>query len=167
MNELTQEILKELFDYQDSELYWKKSGKGRKFGVPAGYVINGYRQIGVNNKPYYTHRLIFLFHHGYLPKFLDHIDGDKSNNNINNLREATLSQNQWNRKKNKSHNGKPTSSKFKGVSLHKASGKWLAQIQIDGKNKRLGLFTSELDAANAYNRAATEAFGKFTKPNKL
>lgn len=120
MDELTQGLLRELFDYKDGELYWKQSGTGRKIGVPAGTVkSDGYRSIGINGKIYLTHRLIFLYHHDYLPEFLDHIDGNPLNNNILNLREATKQENAQNAKKYKFHNGKPTSSKFKGVSWNK------------------------------------------------
>lgn len=164
---LTQDLLKELFDYRDGELHWKKSGSGRKIGGRTGYdSSDGYRLIGINGKVYLAHRLIFLFHYNCLPKFLDHIDGDPSNNNIDNLRKTSLSQNQGNQEKHKSHNGKPTTSIYKGVSGNKQNKKWQAQIRIDGKLKYLGLFTSETDAAKAYNRAAIEVFGEFAKVNE-
>ena len=165
---ITQDLLKELFDYQDGNLYWKMVKQGIKIGDRAGYdTNNGYRQVGINGKGYLEHRLIFLYHYGYLPKFLDHIDGDPSNNDISNLREATQQENCMNMKKPKSHNGKPTTSIYKGISWDKIDKKWKVSIRINGKPKHLGYFTSEIDAAKAYNKAAIEAFGKFAKINNI
>ena len=166
MTDLTHKYVRSLFNYRDGKLYWKVSGRGRKIGVPAGRNANyGYMTITTNGKTYYTHRLIFLFHHGYLPQFLDHIDGDSSNNSIENLREATLSQNQHNRKKGKFRKSKPTLSIYKGVSWAKCDSRWVSHICIGGKLKRLGGFKSEISAAKAYDKAASEAFGKFAKLN--
>lgn len=167
MNEISQATVKELFNYRDGELYWKVSAaRCINIGDLAGYVnTRGYRTIHVDYKCYLAHRLIFLFHHGYLPKFLDHIDGDRANNNITNLREATKQENGMNRKKNKSYGGKQTSSEFKGVSWNKHAKKWQAKIVIDGKMKYLGLFKSEIGAAKAYDIAATKNFGEYARLN--
>ena len=166
---LTQDLLKELFDYRDGELYRKKyrSSNAQK-GDLAGYVQkNGYRAITINGKIYRIHRLIFLYHHGFLPEFLDHIDGNRLNNSVDNLRGATSQENNRNVKKHKSMNGKATSSEFKGVYWHKRDKKWQAQIRIDGKKKHLGSFDSELKAAKAYNNAGIEHFGEFVKLNDI
>ena len=167
MTELTQEYVRSLFNYRDRNLYWKvKKANNVKIGDLAGNVNKrGYRAIRINSKPYLAHRLIFLWHHGHIPEFLDHIDCNPSNNAIDNLREATRSQNYGNSKKQKFYNDKPTSSIYKGVSLHKATKKWEVQIMINGKKKHIGRFTSELDAARAYDKAAIEAFGEFVRLN--
>lgn len=169
MSELSQDLLKELFDYRDGHLYWKvyKASNAQE-GDLAGCEGGGggrYQVIRVNDKLYLTHRLIFLYHHGYLPNFLDHIDRNKSNNHIENLREATKAQNGMNSDKRKSHGGKPTSSDYKGCCWDKSRGKWMAYIQIDEKRKQLGRFDSELEAARAYNHAALEHYGEFAKLN--
>ena len=159
--------VRSLFDYHDGALYWKVHKGTAKLGDLAGTVRDDdRRQIGINGKRYKAHRLIFLWHHGYLPEFLDHIDGDPTNNNIDNLRESTGSQNQWNRKKDKSRNGKLTLSIYKGVTWHKHREKWQAQIQINGEREYLGSFESEIDAAKAYNGAATELHGEFAEINE-
>ena len=165
MNEPTEDLLKELFDYIEDNLYWKVDKGSAKMGDLAGTIdAYGYRVITINNKPYKAHRLIFIYHHGDVPEFLDHIDGNPSNNDISNLREATTKQNGMNRKKNKSYGGKLVSSRFKGVSQI-SNVKWLSRIAINEERKHLGYFTSEIDAAKAYDKAAIEAFGKFAKLN--
>jgi hypothetical protein len=94
--------------------------------------------------------------------FIDHIDNDKLNNNIVNLRWASKSENQWN--KSKQNN---TSSIYKGVCMNKSAGKWVAQIKINGFIKYLGCFINEKDAANKYNEIAEINFGEFAKLNKF
>ena len=84
------------------------------------------------------------------------------NNNIENLREATVLQNNMNRK-----NQKNSSSKYKGVCWDKNSKKWLTRIRIDGRNKYLGHFTNEEDAAIAYNKQTKEYHGKFALLNEV
>ena len=168
IDELTQDLVRELFDYRDGNLY-RRIPKGRsKIGDLVGNVMNsGYRRVGINYKSYYAHRLIFLYHYGYLPEFLDHIDGNPLNNKIDNLREATSQENLRSQKKSKSYNGKSTSSIYKGVSWDKRSKKWVSHIQIGGKKKHLGYFISEIDAAQAYDCAAVKAFGEFAKINEV
>jgi len=97
---LTQDYLKFIFDYKDGHLYWKNPKSNRvKIGDKAGNKnINGYFSTKINSKLYKNHRLIFLMHHGYLPKMIDHIDGNPLNNCIENLREATSFENSYNRK---------------------------------------------------------------------
>lgn len=167
MIELTQEYVRSLFDYRDGELYWRVSNSNR---VKVGDLVgsdhgDGYRIVMINRKNYRAHRLIFLYHHGYVPEFLDHIDGNPINNNIFNLRPATHQENMMNQKKTKSVNGKSTSSKYKGVYWNKQHKKWRSRITIDGKQKHLGKFTSEIDAALAYDRASYRAFGVFARLN--
>ena len=91
-----------------------------KSGDIAGSLnkTNKYYQIRLNYKNYLVHRLIFLYHHNYLPKVIDHIDRNKLNNKIENLREVTHSQNLMNCKSYKN-----SSSKYKGVT-------WIKKIKI-------------------------------------
>jgi len=93
----------------------------------------------------------------------DHRDGDGLNNRRSNLRPATLSQNHQNR----IHigNGRPKSSKYRGVFWFKASRKWGACIMLNQHNHHLGLFTNEEEAALAYDEAARKLFGEFARPN--
>ena len=90
---------------------------------------NGYKTVylstNTHSKMMLLHRLVFLVHHNYLPNIVDHIDGEKTNNSIDNLREATHSQNMMNSKK-----GKNNTSGFKGVSKYKNG--WKSQIIHNG-----------------------------------
>lgn len=94
---LTKEQVNFLFNYSDGKLFWKNKIDPRsqaKIGSEAGTLVHqGYRQVSIGNKKHYLHRVIFLYHHGFLPETVDHIDNDTSNNSIENLRAATLSEN--------------------------------------------------------------------------
>ena len=91
-----------------------------------------------------THRIIYMMVHGHMPKIIDHIDGDPSNNKIENLRGATHSQNMRNSKKPINN-----SSGFKGIYFSSRTKKWIAQCWIDNKKHYLGSFSDIHDAANA------------------
>lgn len=124
---------------------------GCRKGRPAGTVWdNGYIRIRVNGRYQYAHRLAWFFVHGYAPKRIDHINNDRKDNRIVNLRECTNQENLFNSTKWRS----PTTSKFKGVYWHSQREKWAAHIHHNGKKKSLGLHTSEESAARAYDRAA-------------
>ena len=93
MNEPTIERLNELFYYKDGHLIWKDSNTKMK-GKKAGCVkAKGYVYIGVDNMQFRAHRLIYLMHHGHVPNIVDHIDGDRLNNRIDNLQEISNSEN--------------------------------------------------------------------------
>jgi hypothetical protein len=120
-----------------------------------------YRQIKVNGKLYQAHRLVWLLHYGEWPEDqIDHINNDRTDNRIENLREATRFQNN----RNKS-SAKGSTSKYLGVSWANRANKWAAQIKVDGKNYHLGYFTVEEDAARAYDRAALKYFGLYANLN--
>lgn len=98
-----------------------------------------------------------------LPKELriDHRDGDGLNNQRRNLRGATHQQNL----RGTRHKKPNSSSKFRGVSWHKLSNKWRADIYFNQTSFSLGLFDSETDAAKAYDKKARKLFGEFAAPN--
>lgn len=158
--ELTQDVVKELFDYKDGVLIWKKTGtKRQKIGSEAGFLIHSsYRKVTINGKRFYVHRIIFLWHKGYLPKFVDHINGDAADNRIENLREATKQQNQFNQKIRKTNK-----SGVKGVCWHKQLKKWNAYIHLNYKKIHLGWFDLLEDAEKAVKKKRKEIHGDFAK----
>lgn len=91
----------------------------------------------------------------------DHINHDGLDNRRANLRICTKSQNSYNQRKRQ----RPASSRFKGVCWHKAARKWLARIGHNRKRIYLGSYDSELEAAQAYDRAALEHFGEYALTN--
>lgn len=133
---ITEEYLKTIVSYKEGKLYWEINKQRIKKGSEIGYTDSkGYRNVVIDGKNYKTHRLIFLYHYGYIPEYVDHIDGNPNNNNIDNLRECTKQQNNWNRKSNIN-----SSSNIKGISWYKPYNKWRVQIRLNGKKKHLGYF---------------------------
>lgn len=114
--------------------------------------------IGNKNRNVLMHRLIL----SAADRMIDHIDGNGLNNHRDNLRFCSHSQNAQNSRKHY-----VASSRFKGVSWERDRGKWRVQITISGKQKRVGRFLTEKDAAAAYNKAAVKAFGEFARLNQV
>lgn len=111
------------------------------------YVDNGYIRHNCKStkKKQHLHRVVYELAHGAIPEGLqiDHINGDRSNNFLSNLRVVTNQQNQWNR------------TTAKGYSRSKQHNKWKAKLSVNGEFKFLGLFDSEADARAAYLKAKT------------
>jgi hypothetical protein len=155
---LTQEYLRNLFKYSNGKLFWKESpGRYVKAGTQAGCVYNnGYCVVKINNKRYGLHRIIFMMHHGYFPNEIDHIDRNRANNKIENLRAATSQQN-----KNNTGITKANKSGCKNVCWDKSTQKWLIQLQINGKTKNIGRF-KDLELADLVAFMAREKYhGEF------
>lgn len=123
---------------------------------------DGYAQAVVNTKRLRMHQLVFQLYHGYIPKLIDHINRNRLDNTIENLRETTFSANSQNRTKSKN-----TSSNYYGVSFYKRVNKWDCRIMIDSKHIFLGYFENEIDAAKAYNTKAIELYGDNAKINEI
>ena len=150
---LTQSEVLVLFEYKNGKLLCrtKTSHKSNKVkvGEEVGHVTwNEYLRTKIHYKEYFVHKIIFLMHHGYIPQIVDHIDGNRGNNKIINLREASSSQNCENRAKRCD-----STSGYIGVTLCKKSMKWQAKIGHKGKRTHLGLFSSPELAGNAYMEA--------------
>lgn len=153
------------YDPETGILSWRGNA-GRWGTIPSGTEcgsINnkGYRVISTTDRRVYpVHRIIWLIVTGRLPdRQIDHINGDKLDNRIANLREATHAENQMNRQ-GWSRSG------FKGVSLKSDGKHWAARIW-NGKNIHLGQFKCRACAAVTYDLAAIKAHGEFAVCNIL
>ena len=154
---ISQKQLKDYLEYrEDGHLYRlvrtsNRINVGDRFGnyTPYGYIVG--RVFGVS---VFEHRLVFLYHTGYLPSEVDHINGVRDDNRIENLRGVSRAQNQYNRKPNKR-----CKSVYKGVDYK--NGKWRARIG----GEHLGYFSDEIEAAKAYDNAANKIFGQYARIN--
>ena len=158
--ELTKEIAHSLFEYKDGVLYWKNTTTATTKGKAAGcWKHKDYVRVSVHKRICAVHRIVFLMHHGYLPKVIDHINGDKKDNRIENLREATISQNGMNSIKTKRNK-----SGVKGLCWDKSRNKWMVFIKANGISKTIGRFDdfelAELVAIEARNKYHGE-FARF------
>jgi hypothetical protein len=149
---ITQERVKELFYYRDGSLFWRVHRQGVRFGNVAGSPNSeGYLRVQVDRKLYFAHRLVFLYHFGYLPENeVDHIDKCRANNRIENLREVSKSCNLRN-----STQQNQTSSGVKGITWYKRDQKWQAQIKVNNISKHLGIY-SDFTEAVAHRLAAEQ-----------
>ena len=145
---ITKQFLKEHLEYQGGHLFWVKHRGNVKIGQQFGNNHSkGYRHGKLKGESHYEHRLIWLYHNGEWPTYIDHINGIKDDNRIENLRECTSQQNSFNRK-----SGKSSSSKYKGVCWSKQRKKWVANYTYKSKTHHIGLYETEEAAAEAYRK---------------
>jgi ribosomal protein L16/L10AE len=134
-------------------------GNGKNgVGEIAGSIDKGRVVIQIDGVKYFRHRLVYQWHHGHCPKYLDHRDGNKLNDRIDNLRPATQSQNSMNKKVRAD-----SAAGIKGVRLERSTGKWIARIQDGKKRKLLGRFATMEEAHEAYKSAAQKLYGEFAR----
>jgi hypothetical protein len=138
----------------------RRAPAGSEAGTIAG-VRRPYLRITIANEHFHASRLAWFHVHGVWPQqLIDHCDGDPLNNRFRNLREASDSQNQANRRLNKN-----STSGFKGVYFDKSSGRWAANILKDRRKLWLGCHDTPQAAHEAYKQAAERLYGEFARFN--
>jgi hypothetical protein len=160
MTTLTQEEAHRLFEYRGGVLLWKiKPAMRVNVGDVAGWRNDkGYQKIFIKGKQWGVHKIIFLMHHGYMPELVDHIDNNPSNNNIENLRPANKTQNNWNAKIRKDN-----TSGCKNVNWHSQKRKWQVRLCINKKSVSFGLYNDLEFADLVAQEARSKYFGKFSR----
>jgi len=162
-NSLTAKRLRKILHYDPDTGEWRWLKPPFKApvrpGDRAGTRSRGYLFIGIGYTKYKSARLAWLFMTGKWPTlWVDHIDGNPSNDRWSNLREANASQNTVNKK----HHSNNTSG-FKGVSWSRYHAKWWAQICKDYHHIHLGFFDTPEAAYEAYKAKARELFGEYAR----
>jgi len=176
------ELLRKLLRYEPEtgRLFWRerttdmfsKTGCGSQRGNAARwnsrYALkdaltvkqrDGYFQGIILGRSYLAHRVIWAVHFGSWPsQQIDHINGNRADNRIENLREVSSSENSQNSKKRKDN-----TSGFKGVSFDTRSGRWQAQIMKQGKSFHLGFYNAPEEASKAYIAASNRLHGEFAR----
>ena len=160
MTELKLEVVNKLFRYDKETGDLVRKISVRK-GAEAGQIVgtddgHGYLKTSIKGVKYFNHRIIFLMHNGYLPPFLDHIDTNKRNNRIENLRAATITQNNHNQGRRKTN-----TSGVKGVRWKATHNMWSTSVTLNGKRKHVGHFRTVPEAEVAVRKAREQLHGAF------
>ncbi len=166
----TKERLHELLTYLPESGCFRRNvrtSQGNRAGDIVGVnpISHGYSRISIDGIPCQAHVLAWIYHYGEIPHGMeiDHIDHNRNNNRLENLRLVSRHQNNGNAGLSL-HN----SSGYKGVSWFKRKRLWRAYIKKMGKQHHLGYFPSAEDAAMAYNKAAIAYFGSdYANLNKI
>ncbi|MBV9428920.1 MAG: HNH endonuclease [Bradyrhizobiaceae bacterium] len=146
------------YDSETGEFRWRKRVQlSIRPGDTAGTLVQGYPKITINGRSYPAHQLAWLYMRGsWCSQIIDHRDLNRSNNRWTNLRCATPSQNNANRRASCSN-----ACGLKGVSPDR--GRWRASIRKNGRRHHLGKFPTPQAAHAAYAKAARRLFGEFAR----
>lgn len=169
---LTQDYVRSILNYcpKTGNFHWRyrpdrnQAWNTRCAGKPTGTIgwagknKKKYILLRIDDVLHKAHRVAWLYIYGEMPLFIDHRDGDGINNAIDNLRNATRSQNQCNRGVQSNN-----TSGFKGVSYNKRLSKWHAYIKLENKRRHIGFYESVAAAKEAYSSAALKYHGEFAR----
>lgn len=150
------EELKEYFKYEPStgKLFWNKRPSNRVVidSEVGNYNDQGYKVCRFKGKALRVHRIVWAVSKGEHPtEFIDHINGDKGDNRLTNLRVVSNAENLQNMKNSK------------GYTYHRKLNKWMAQIVVNKEYKYLGVFNTEHEAHEAYLKAKKELHPFYVK----
>ena len=161
---ISEELAANFFYYspEKSGLCWKEDrGKRIKAGTPAGSFDKTikYWRIKIKHKSFLAHRLVWILNKGCIPKgiHIDHKDRNTFNNCIDNLRQATVTENNRNITKRLDN-----TSGITGVCFATREKKWIAYISLDGKQKELGRYKDIYSAQLARKNAEHTHYNKFS-----
>lgn len=161
-DDLSAEVVRSVLDYEPETgmLRWKRRLSSRtQVGAPAGTRCNGYSKLALFGRQYYAHRLAWLHVYGAWPEgILDHINRNRSDNRISNLRDVGHAENGQNRAEQKNN-----TSGFKGVTWCEGRMVWRSDISIAGRQKFLGHFKDAAQAAYARAEAERVHFAALAK----
>jgi hypothetical protein len=159
----TQEEVQYYFTYENGKLYWKNTTKHSiKVGDLAGTIVKNkfgnYYRIGLNGSCYLMHRLIYIYFNGEIPSgmYIDHINGNSLNNNIENLRICNKYQNQYNSKKSSVN-----TSGIKGITFE--NKKWRCRCRVNGKKYHVGFYDDINEAKLAVENFRKLHHGEFSR----
>jgi hypothetical protein len=150
--------LDELFEYRDGNLYWRKTVSTlAQAGTKAGCVNGrGYVAVGLHYKKYLVHRLIWVMHGNDPVDVIDHINGDVTDNRIENLRASTHAENMCNARISKRN-----SSGIKGVSWSKSTNKWVGSVWFEHKIYKTPGFEKKEECAESVKTLRASLHGEF------
>lgn len=143
------------FYYSEGRLLYRGGSYNPADKEPGWVNWSGYRMVSFDRKQLKTHRVIFALHYGYFPALIDHIDRNKLNNKIENLREATKSINGLNCKVRANN-----TSTFTGVNYRKDRKKWRAYVKINGTQEFIGYWDTKEQAVEARANYMKEKYGQ-------
>lgn len=158
---LSRKLLKEFFDYHPAGGFVrrKSSGCGKKGAVVMGSLHHGgYRNMKFKNQTFTMHRLIWAWHFGDTRKDIDHINGTRTDNRIENLRPASRSENSWNQGKHKRN-----TSGHKGLYFCPKEKSWIGRIMVNGKRKHVLQSKDKNKVVAALRQTRKDFCGDFTR----
>lgn len=149
------------FDPMSGKFFRVRTWNGREPGTECGTKskADGYIRVSICGVPTLAHRVAWFLVYGEWPTSqIDHANGDRSDNRIENLRMCSVSENRWNSKKRERN-----TSGYKGVTWDATRKKWVAQIMANRKNHHLGRFETPHEAHAAYVEASNRLHGEFAR----
>lgn len=164
---LTQDLLRKELNYDPNSGLFTRATTTRANSVAGSVACSlhartGYRCVLAHKRRYQAHRLVWLYVYGRWPTSqIDHINLDKSDNRLSNLREATASENMMN-----THKNSRNTSGHRGVSWNQKAKRWEARTVLAGKSVYLGAFTDKSDAVDAYQSYVQVAHGPFYRSDQ-